>query len=42
MKGTYEPLENASANKKENEKNLLKQLKAGSLKFVMHGKKAER
>ena len=37
--GTYEPLENASANKKENEKNLLKQLKAGSLKFVMHGKK---
>ena len=37
--GTYEPLEDASANKKENEKNLLKQLHAGSLKFVMHGKK---
>jgi bifunctional non-homologous end joining protein LigD len=37
--GTYEPLENASNNKKENEKNLLKQLYAGSLKFVMHGKK---
>ncbi|MEP6684111.1 MAG: DNA polymerase ligase N-terminal domain-containing protein [Parafilimonas sp.] len=37
--GTYEPLENPSANKKENEKNLLKQLHAGSLKFVMHGKK---
>ena len=26
-------------NKKENEKNLLRQLHAGSLKFVMHGKK---
>lgn len=37
--GTYEPLENSSDNKKENEKNLLKQLNAGSLKFVMHGKK---
>jgi bifunctional non-homologous end joining protein LigD len=37
--GTYEPLEDASTNKKENEKNLLKQLYAGSLKFVMHGKK---
>jgi len=37
--GTYEPLENASGNKKENEKNLLKQLHAGSLKFIMHGKK---
>ena len=37
--GTYEPLENPSVNKKENEKNLLKQLEAGSLKFVMHGKK---
>lgn len=37
--GTYEPLEDASINKKENEKNLLKQLHAGSLKFVMHGKK---
>jgi bifunctional non-homologous end joining protein LigD len=37
--GTYEPLEDPSANKKENEKKLLKQLYAGSLKFVMHGKK---
>ncbi len=37
--GTYEPLENVSAIKKENEKILLKQLNAGSLKFVMHGKK---
>src|SRR6187431_1861630 len=37
--GTYEPLEDASAGKKENEKNLLKQLKGGSLKFIMHGKK---
>lgn len=37
--GTYEPLENPSDNKKENEKNLLRQLHAGSLKFVMHGKK---
>jgi bifunctional non-homologous end joining protein LigD len=37
--GTYEPLENPSNNKKENEKNLLRQLHAGSLKFVMHGKK---
>ena len=37
--GTYEPLENPSANKKENEKNLLKQLNAGSVKIVMHGKK---
>ncbi len=37
--GTYEPLENASTSKKEDEKSLLKQLYAGSLKFVMHGKK---
>ncbi len=37
--GTYEPLENVSDNKRENEKNLLKQLYAGSLKFVMDGKK---
>jgi len=37
--GTYEPLENPSANKKENEKALLKQLHAGSVKIVMHGKK---
>jgi bifunctional non-homologous end joining protein LigD len=37
--GTYEPLESPSKNKKENEKNLLRQLHAGSLKIVMHGKK---
>ena len=37
--GTYEPLENASKNKKEEEKDLLRQLYAGSLKFRMHGKK---
>jgi bifunctional non-homologous end joining protein LigD len=37
--GTYEPLENISDNKKENEKNLLRQLHAGSLKFVMQGEK---
>ncbi len=37
--GTYEPLENSSENKNENEKNLLKQLKAGSVKIVMHGTK---
>jgi len=37
--GTYEPLENTSTNKRENEKNLLRQLHAGSLKFAMHGKK---
>src|SRR5436190_4114138 len=37
--GTYEPLGNVSDDKKENEKVLLKQLHAGSLKFVMHGKK---
>ncbi|MFT4154679.1 DNA polymerase ligase N-terminal domain-containing protein [Parafilimonas sp.] len=36
--GTYTPLED-TGNKKENEKILLKQLKAGSLKIVMHGKK---
>jgi len=37
--GTYEPLENASDDKEKNEKNLLKQLKTGSLKIVMYGKK---
>lgn len=37
--GTYEPLEDVSGSKKENEKHLLKQLHAGSLKFVLHGKK---
>ncbi|MGN6355591.1 MAG: DNA polymerase ligase N-terminal domain-containing protein [Parafilimonas sp.] len=36
--GTYTPLED-TGNKKENEKVLLKQLHAGSLKIVMHGKK---
>lgn len=37
--GTYEPLENPSTDKKENEKSLLKQLKKGSVKIVMYGKK---
>ncbi|MEO8712375.1 MAG: DNA polymerase ligase N-terminal domain-containing protein [Parafilimonas sp.] len=37
--GTYEPLENSSDNKKKNEKILLGQLKNGSVKIVMHGKK---
>ncbi len=36
--GTYEPLEDIS-NKKGREKALLQQLKAGSLKFRMHGEK---
>src|SRR4051812_47778804 len=36
--GTYEPLE-TSSDKKEAEKNLLRQLHGGSLKFRMHGKK---
>lgn len=36
--GTYTPLED-TGDKKENEKTLLKQLKAGSVKIVMHGKK---
>ena len=36
--GTYEPLE-ASLSKKEAERNLLNQLKSGSVKFRMHGKK---
>jgi bifunctional non-homologous end joining protein LigD len=36
--GTYEPL-NASGDKKAQEKDLLKQLKAGSLKFSMTGSK---
>lgn len=38
--GTYEPLE-AAGTKVENEKMLLKQLKAGSLKFTMKGKKVK-
>lgn len=37
--GTYEPLIDPSTDKKENEKSLLKQLKAGSVKIVMFGKK---
>lgn len=36
--GTYEPLEKAGS-KKEQEKELLKELKSGSLKFRMHGEK---
>ncbi len=36
--GTYEPIEPA-ATRKEKEKLLLKQLRAGSLKFILHGKK---
>lgn len=35
--GTYEPLDNTS--KLSDEKELLKELKAGSLKFILHGKK---
>jgi len=35
--GTYEPLDDMS--KLSDEKELLKELKAGSLKFVLHGKK---
>jgi bifunctional non-homologous end joining protein LigD len=35
--GTYEPLDNDS--KLSDEKELLKELHAGSLKFILHGKK---
>lgn len=35
--GTYEPLDESS--KLSDEKQLLKELKAGSLKFILHGKK---
>lgn len=35
--GTYEPLDNTS--KLSDEKELLKELKAGSIKFILHGKK---
>ncbi|MGD1319462.1 DNA polymerase ligase N-terminal domain-containing protein [Chryseobacterium sp. 2R14A] len=35
--GTYEPLDETS--KLSNEKELLKELKSGSLKFILHGKK---
>lgn len=38
--GTYEPLE-PSGDKKQDEKALLKQLKAGSLKFSLHGQKLQ-
>ena len=38
--GTYEPIEPVK-NKAEAEKLLLKQLKAGSLKFILHGKKVK-
>lgn len=37
--GTYEPLDGEGLSVKEQEKLLLKQLRAGSLKFIMHGKK---
>jgi bifunctional non-homologous end joining protein LigD len=37
--GTYEPLDGEGLSVKEQEKMLLKQLHAGSLKFIMHGKK---
>jgi bifunctional non-homologous end joining protein LigD len=38
--GTYEPIEEIKG-KKEQEKNLLKQLKSGSLKIKLHGEKLE-
>ncbi len=37
--GTYEPDDNIGTDKKTAEKDLLKQLKAGTLKFTLHGKK---
>jgi bifunctional non-homologous end joining protein LigD len=37
--GTYEPLDGEGLSVKEQEKMLLKQLRAGSLKFIMQGKK---
>lgn len=37
-KGTYEPIEPIKG-KKEQEKHLLKQLKAGSIKIIIHGEK---
>ena len=39
--GTYEPLEKIEG-KKAQEKHLLKQLKEGSIKIILHGKKTER
>lgn len=40
--GTYEDLDSETTDKKSTEKNLLKQLKSGSLKFKLKGKKTER
>lgn len=37
--GTYEPDDNLGADKKTADKDLLKQLKAGTLKFTLYGKK---
>src|SRR5690554_7334461 len=37
--GTYQPAEEASKDKKSNEKNLLQQLEQGRLKFVLKGNK---
>ncbi len=37
--GFYEPLDSAGLSRKEKEKALKKQLHAGNLKFIMHGKK---
>src|ERR1700709_2571579 len=37
--GTYEPDDNIGADKKTADKDLLKQLKAGTLKFTLYGKK---
>ncbi|MFD0795239.1 DNA ligase D [Mucilaginibacter litoreus] len=39
--GTYEPIEEIKGGKKAQEKHLLKQLKAGSLKIKLHGEKLE-
>ncbi len=39
--GTYEPVEGDAKTKKDKEKELLKQLKAGKLKFVLKGKKVK-
>jgi len=37
--GTYEPLAPTDGSKKAQDKELLKELKAGSIKIIMHGKK---
>lgn len=39
--GTYEPLESDNLSRKDQEKLLLKQLYAGNLKFILHGKKIQ-